>query len=1361
MEVGEGVVLEEGQPRVSEWLACSDLSTPGFPVYSESVSSSADPETLADHGIPSSSLHNGEMNTHISERFGRGGRFPNTHNALTSAFDNGLDLTLNIDIREYVEKQGQIKMSSEKDAWLEAPEIPTNDELAVAEAALPPNKVDAPWRSKEKYLRTQYSLLREDAVGSLRDAVQDFRQNPATGDTQKFSVYEQVYVLGFTFARRGLAARIQFSTRRAGKRILWQTSKRLTSGSIVALVRAKDKLTDLTGVIVGVVAARPLAGVLCQPPQIDIYFGRTEDVQIDPQEEWIMIEAKQGYYEAYRHSLRALQKLSREPFPLSSEICQFSTNGEPPTYLQENPNLDISAAAKPEQKKEYSNVDVTKDWPPPPKDTLDDTQWKALQEIITKRLAIVQGPPGCGKTYISKIAIQILRENRQKDDPPIIIAAQTNHALDQLLGHISLFEPEYIRLGGRSTNPEVKKRALFEIRQRERIKQIPGGLLGRSNHLLAKQTKAMSAILEPLTMPGPDPFSTDLVSGPQTLVQLGVLTAQQAKSLEDAASRWVSTTDTVDGPLRLWLDRAIMPFEIKYAQDSFGFEDAIEDDDLEFEQLRENEDATGVNDEEDIELLKGTWLELRERFTVPSCSLGDLAQATRILESPTTHDLWKVPDYLRGPIFSVIQSKAKAAIAAKFREAAAVYDKLVKDSLVGKWEQDCVYLARAKIIGMTTTGLSKYRPLISALKPKIILIEEAAEVLEAPVTVACIPSLQHLVLVGDHQQLQGHCSVQELEGEPFNLNISLFERLVKNKMPYKTLLRQRRMDPEFRRLIGDLYPGLTDHPSVVNRHVAPWGMGNIRSFFFDHQWAEYRDESQSVYNEEEAKFIAGFYRHLYKNGIGPDHITVLTFYNGQRKKILRELKAYPELKGSYCSVKTVDSYQGEENSIIILSLVRSNPEGKIGFLANVNRVCVALSRAKYGFYIFGNAQALVRGSPLWYNVITMLNSNPKRLGQVLPIQCKNHHTTTLLQFPDDWNGFEGGCSKPCDIRLDCGHACPLLCHPYSHEDVQCQEDCKHTLLCGHGCENKCSQPCLCTCDEFARLKREEDIRAWTTPKAPASTEETLKEYQGSQGLNNGQNAPPNGSASYLQQQSSSLRDRAPAYQEVKCAANPTDMQRQHRSPSKPGVNCHPGGSLQNPIPQETRIIHTLSPEKQLERRQEWTDFANGGVVADDERKATVVQTSCKIEYDGLSRSISDARTVQPKSANAGPGNLETVNASPIKKEIVTAMRDGRSRFMHDYTPAAFRGQEDSEVRGGRSDPENNCVPQTPVPHLRGGHATSQDLPVGGEGTNEVLAQDGSKGTTQDSTASVRISEQKADGGIMNDLSELDAYFRMQ
>ena len=1143
------------------------------------------------------------MNSWLSERIPHS-KYPSSSTANTPKTNSDIDVDLSLDIRNYFVVNEASRSS--KDSWLSLPEIPTFEELSIAETAVPANKIDGPYKTKERYLKIQYTLLREDALSCLRDAMLDFQKDPTTMDTPKFSIYDQVHISGFTFSRKGLAARIKFSTNRAGKKVSWMTTKRLTAGSLVALVRAKDceKMTDLSGVLTAIVAARPLAGVLNQPPEIDIYFARPEDVQIDPQEEWLMIEAKQGYFEAYRHTLQALKKLQREKFPLSDNICRLDAESGLPAYIQRQPILNLGAVAKPEQKDLYSKIDVsdTTKWPPAPT-TLDESQWQAFREILTQKLAIIQGPPGTGKTYISTVAIQTLLENSSSKDPPIIIAAQTNHALDQLLIHISQFYPDYIRLGGRSTNPEVKKRALFEIRRNERFKVVPGGIMGRTNSELEKQTKVLVAILRPLTSrPGSDPFSTSEESSPQILRKLGVLKEAQAKSLEDGVADWVTADAAMNEPLQLWLDTSLVPFEFRYRDDNFGFPEA-EDEDLEFEQLREGqEDSAGVNDEEDIEMLRGPWQEIRDAHTVKAAISNDIRRAEEMLA--TENDLWKVPPQLRGPMYQIIRSRALGVIAAKFRDAMRRYNKLVKDSLVGKWEQDYVYLRRTRIIGMTTTGLSKYRALIAALKPRTILIEEAAEVLEAPVTVACVESLEHLILVGDHQQLRGHCAVPELEDEPFYLNVSLFERLVRNKMPYKTLLCQRRMDPEFRRLLSSIYPALTDHPSVQNRPVSAnsWGMGDIKSFFFNHQWSEYKDASLSTYNEEEARFIAGFYRYLQKNGVVPARITILTFYNGQRKRILKEIKNLSDVTGTYHNVKTVDSYQGEENDIVILSMVRSNPEGSIGFLANDNRVTVALSRAKFGFYLFGNATVLCRGSKsgLWTNVTTIMSASPMRLLDELPLFCHKHKKTIRIGYPEHFEELEGGCLLYCNETLPCGHVCELRCHPYSHDGLVCSEPCQRVLDCGHGCDKACCDECNCPCEAFAEIKRAALVK---------SMEDMKVAWQGYRKDTHGRNPPARERSSYLQSQ------------------------------------------------QQGRIG--------------WSEFANGGVLADDRRRA-----------DSASLSL--------------PQRTKMIQTSPFLEQA----EGGRTRFTHNYrseivesTAAATQEeaaqQQASSSRGAsmKSDPE--------------------------------------------------------------------------
>ena len=88
-------------------------------------------------------------------------------------------------------------------------------------------------------------------------------------------------------------------------------------------------------------------------------------------------------------------------------------------------------------------------------------------------------------------------------------------------------------------------------------------------------------------------------------------------------------------------------------------------------------------------------------------------------------------------------------------------------------------------------------------------------------------------------------------------------------------------------------------------------------------------------------------------------------------------------------ITTVDKYQGEENEIILISLVRSNKNDKIGFLKIANRICVALSRAKKGLYIFGNAELLRGASILWRDILYKLKNN-NNLVNNLPLACHNH-----------------------------------------------------------------------------------------------------------------------------------------------------------------------------------------------------------------------------------------------------------------------------------------------------------------------------------------------------------------------------------
>jgi helicase required for RNAi-mediated heterochromatin assembly 1 len=114
----------------------------------------------------------------------------------TSSSSRAPDIKLNVDIRAYARAADDITKSSSS-RWLCQPEVPTSAEILPAgddDVVLPANKIDGPWKSKDKYLKAHYNLLREDAVSPLRDAVETFRQNPdmMESDHKGVSIYEKV-----------------------------------------------------------------------------------------------------------------------------------------------------------------------------------------------------------------------------------------------------------------------------------------------------------------------------------------------------------------------------------------------------------------------------------------------------------------------------------------------------------------------------------------------------------------------------------------------------------------------------------------------------------------------------------------------------------------------------------------------------------------------------------------------------------------------------------------------------------------------------------------------------------------------------------------------------------------------------------------------------------------------------------------------------------------------------------------------------------------------------------------------------------------------------------------------------------------
>ena len=275
--------------------------------------------------------------------------------------------------------------------------------------------------------------------------------------------------------------------------------------------------------------------------------------------------------------------------------------------------------------------------------------------------------------------------------------------------------------------------------------------------------------------------------------------------------------------------------------------------------------------------------------------------------------------------------------------------------------------------------------------------------------------------------------------------------------------------------------------------------------FEDGQNSEMHHKSHS--NTWEAEMVHGLVRHIVRQGTyKSSDIAVLTPYTGQLQKLrsamrndfeivlsdrdqealdkdgLAEGDQSPRQESTevhsthrksalekktlsdLLRIATVDNFQGEEAKVIIVSLVRSNDEKRVGFLRTTNRINVLLSRAQHGMYLIGNSDTY-SNIDMWQKVINMLRMTDA-LGTTLRLSCPRHPATEIeVLEPDDFPKVspEGGCRLACLWRLpECGHMCQSRCHSESmHKVFLCPQPCQRLHQpCGHACQKPtCGEDC--------------------------------------------------------------------------------------------------------------------------------------------------------------------------------------------------------------------------------------------------------------------------------------------------------------
>ncbi|KAK4939122.1 hypothetical protein LTR10_020516 [Elasticomyces elasticus] len=279
----------------------------------------------------------------------------------------------------------------------------------------------------------------------------------------------------------------------------------------------------------------------------------------------------------------------------------------------------------------------------------------------------------------------------------------------------------------------------------------------------------------------------------------------------------------------------------------------------------------------------------------------------------------------------------------------------------------------ARIIAMTSTHAAMRRSEIAELgfHYDTLIMEEAAQITEIESFIPCAMQnadlrtgelpLKRIMLVGDH--LQNSPIIQNMALRQYaNFEQSLFLRFVRLGVPTIHLDQQGRCRPSIAELFKWRYKDLGNLPHLLSQ--PEFARANA-GFRYEYQFIdvpEYQGQGEReptpyfIQNLGEAEYTVALYQYMRLLGYPARSISILATYAGQRaliRDVLEHRCKNHKLFGLPRIVTTVDKYQGEQNDYVIVSMTRTK---SVGYLRDVRRLTVGLSRARLGLYILGRRE---------------------------------------------------------------------------------------------------------------------------------------------------------------------------------------------------------------------------------------------------------------------------------------------------------------------------------------------------------------------------------------------------------------------
>ncbi|CUA77040.1 NFX1-type zinc finger-containing protein 1 [Homo sapiens] [Rhizoctonia solani] len=676
---------------------------------------------------------------------------------------------------------------------------------------------------------------------------------PATArESIIFSVFTNVSFRPLELNNRGISAGIDFDTppgkgrsdKPEARADYWEqaSKKRLMQDGLVALIW-KNHTGDVD-IYVGTVASfgRDLADYAKKPGGQDrvsirvSFFDAKVNVRIvqtlqnrpNNNDTMILIEAP-VFYEGIRPFLEALKR-DPESLPFTKYLRLQSkdelarTTITPPLYSRD-PRFSFELKDLFPPTAGVASLRLTTRDPDSianaraqliQSSRLDPSQAEAMIESLTREVALIQGPPGTGKASCLEL-IRVLVKNRVA---PILLVAFTNHALDHMLNGIlnAGITDKIVRLGSQTSIDErLSKYAIEKVEKEEGESRLgySGKSVYREMKILESQMKGLMDDISARNVPSSHIEQHISAAYPhhhgEFFQHVPAWISAIAPKANDAEEGW----KTVGEPLNQ--NESIIDFWLR--ADDFRFLETHRQSGATTKggpqvtssnKFKSLTSGTGTNDESSTStsqnylrnFLHGHGLKNTPKIPETNRSIDVLLKNPKV---------WRMSRKERAALYKAWGNETIGLTHAiqiqqfedfkRAHEETAGHHKEITDQLKAE------LLSRSHIVGCTTTGAAKLVSLLSGMSPKVMIVEEAGQVLEAHILASLVGTVEHMILIGDPLQLRPNINSYKLAtenpktGKIYKFDQSLMERLSSSGFPMSQIDVQRRMRPEISSLI--------------------------------------------------------------------------------------------------------------------------------------------------------------------------------------------------------------------------------------------------------------------------------------------------------------------------------------------------------------------------------------------------------------------------------------------------------------------------------------------------------------------------------------------------------------------------------